>query len=240
MLAFGIETLNNEATLKKIPIMCSVVGKKVDCCPGKKGRCCTRMDIKQRKWIRKTIWRDRRLTFLYGVVRVWAVFFIWRCFNFFQWTDFLHENLNESKGWPTCYTVSRCHLVTVQGLRRQRAHARFVSARGLRTCTADQALRAPVLTPLHHHLPSLRMPKAAWGPLREKLISSPGINEYLARNPIPSSSSSELNLIHMNLPVDLISGGLFTPQNRSMSGEKPNGPSRISKWSKRHSNDGSM
>lgn len=40
----------------------------------------------------------------------------------------------------------------------------------------------------------------------------PGMNEYLARNPSPSSSSSELNLIHMNLPVDLINAGLFMPQ----------------------------
>lgn len=69
---------------------------------------------------------------------------------------------------------------------------------------------------------------------------SPAMKVYLIRKPRPSSSSSLLNLIHMNRPVDVTNPGFFTPQKRSMSGENPNGPSRISMWSNRHSNDGSM
>lgn len=57
---------------------------------------------------------------------------------------------------------------------------------------------------------------------------SPAMKVYLMRKPRPSSSSSLLNLIHMNRPVDVTNPGFFTPQKRSMSGENPKGPSRIS------------
>lgn len=72
------------------------------------------------------------------------------------------------------------------------------------------------------------------------VVSLPAMKVYLMRKPRPSSSSSLMNLIHMNRPVDVTRPGFFPPQKRSMSGENPNGPSRISMWSKRHSNDGSM
>lgn len=71
-------------------------------------------------------------------------------------------------------------------------------------------------------------------------VSLPAMKVYLMRKPRPSSSSSLVNLIHMKRPVDVTRPGFFPPQKRSMSGENPNGPSRISMWSKRHSNDGSM
>lgn len=58
--------------------------------------------------------------------------------------------------------------------------------------------------------------------------TSPAMKVYLMRKPRPSSSSSLVNLIHMKRPVDVTRPGFFPPQKRSISGENPKGPSRIS------------
>lgn len=68
----------------------------------------------------------------------------------------------------------------------------------------------------------------------------PAVYEYSTLKPRPSSSSSLVNLIHIKRPEEVTIPGLFDPQNRSINGEKANGPSRISILSKRHSKDGSI
>lgn len=57
---------------------------------------------------------------------------------------------------------------------------------------------------------------------------SPGVKLYRAENPTDSSSPSAKNLIHRNLPLDLMVGGFCCPQKRPIMGENPKGPSRTS------------